>query len=158
MYIGIPHLLHCTDLFFLQIEGKTFHQEKDYNSLYCYIFYSSGLEPNLKHISEVCLYKTCSSWALDSLTSDLLPLNGPQLCTMHHYSLDQTWSYLHSSLTLIFNLPSNPYRLVFQNIFWTQPILITIGLLEYLNCILASTFSPLIFYSTQKPEVSFKNK
>ena len=34
-------LLHFTDVVFLQIEGKTLHQQKDYNSLCC-----SGLEPN----------------------------------------------------------------------------------------------------------------
>lgn len=47
---GIPHfiMLHFIALhrpFFFQIEGKAFHQQKDYGLLYC-----GGLESNLQHL------------------------------------------------------------------------------------------------------------
>lgn len=65
--VGIPdfialYLLHFTDVAFLQSEGKTLHQQKDYDSLYCDSHFIEVVWKWNRNISEVCLDITVWVW------------------------------------------------------------------------------------------------
>ena len=48
-------------LHFLQIEGKTLHQQKDYELHYC-----GGLEPKLQYLRGVLFYRTFLSFQIET--------------------------------------------------------------------------------------------
>lgn len=84
---ALPRLLYCASQmwWFLQIEGKSFHQQKHYNSLYCNTCFTGVIWNWTHNISEECLYRL-----MDGISEDLrrMPLG---LNLYHSQSQNSTW-------------------------------------------------------------------
>lgn len=72
-------LLHFTDIVSLQIEGKTLHQQKDYDLLYGNTCFIVVVWKWTHSISEVCLYLKISWWKITKRGLDSIWLN-PDIC------------------------------------------------------------------------------